>query len=299
MNTYFIRHTKELDIDDSTRAMLFKGKRIAIHFPWTKNNPEGSDGDSKSLDPNEYETPGKKAVNALLHLAREGGYVCAQYYPYDKYLLGKVSPNSRIERILGRWETKFKQHTRKAVLKTLRLGKCILVEPYSYAPIHIGRPRQGTIMRWKGCGDLIRKLVEGEKISFSYESFDSLDQEIICEEFLRLNNKKYGLPKLISLLGFPGRTMKDIDILGIADDGKRIFAQVTHSKGESIKWKFEHLKKYSNKNARLILFCDCNDVAEIDHIKMFPIKKAIETFLSTSAGALYKGSKLALQRRKK
>jgi hypothetical protein len=295
MNTYFIRHTESLDIDDHTRAMLFEEKRIAIHFPWTKSNPVGSEKDSDSLNPNDYETSGKKALNALLRLAKNGGYVCAQYYSYNKYLIGKIFPNSKIEIIKGVWGKRYDRSGKEAVLKSLQLKQCKLLEPYSYAQIHIGRPRQGTIMKWINCGDLIKRLVEDEEINFSNEVLDPLDQEIICQEFLRMENTKLRLPKLISLLGFPGRTMKDLDILGISDDNKKIFAQVTHLNIRNIGWKKNQLKKYSNKDSHLILFCDCTNITKDENITIFPIKIAIETFLSSQAGKYYKECKSIIE----
>jgi hypothetical protein len=297
MNTYFIRHTEFLDIDDATRAMLFNEKRIAIHFPWTKNNPIGSNKDSDSLNPNDYETSGKKALNALLQLAKDGGYVCSQYYPYEKYVIGKILPNSKIEIIKGVWGKRYDRSGKEAILKSLQLKQWKLLEPYAYAQIHIGRPRQGTILRWISCGDLIKQLVEDEEINFSNEELDPLDQEIICQEFLRMENTKHRLPRLISLLGFPGRTMKDIDILGISDDNKKIFAQVTHSNIENIGWKKNQLKKYANIDLHLILFCDCTNRTEDDNITIFPIKIAIESFLSSQAGKYYKECKSIIKKK--
>jgi hypothetical protein len=233
--------------------MLFNEKRIAIHFPWTKTNPIGSNKDSDSLNPNDYETSGKKALNALLQLAKDGGYVCSQYYPYEKYVIGKILLNSKIEIIKGVWGKRYDRSGKEAILKSLQLKQWKLLEPYAYAQIHIGRPRQGTILRRISCGDLIKQLVEDEEINFSNEELDPLDQEIVCQEFLRMENTKHRLPRLISLLGFPGRTIKDIDILGISDDNKKIFAQVTHSNIENIGW-----KRINSKNMQTlirILFC--------------------------------------------
>jgi hypothetical protein len=53
-------------------------------------------------------------------------------------------------------------------------------------------------------------------------------QEILCSEFLRMPEvESRGLPRLVHLLLPPGKTMRDIDIVGTAADGKRLLAQVT------------------------------------------------------------------------
>lgn len=298
MNTYFIRHTESLDIDDKTRDRLFEERRIAVHFPWTKTNPTGSERDSTSLNPNDYETSGKKALNALIELAKGGGYVCSQYFRHNDYVVGKVLPNSKIDIFRGIWGNLYDRSGKPAILKSLRLTMSRTVQPYAYAQIHIGRPRQGTIMRWRNCGDVIAKLVEGKEIVFSNDELDPLDQEIICQEFLRLNNAKFGLPRLVSLLGFPGRSMKDIDILGISEDKKRIFAQVTHSREGEIEWKKDQLRKYANPESHLILFCNCPDKTADEEMTVFPIKIALDSFLDSRAGKYYKDLKAGLNRKK-
>jgi hypothetical protein len=277
--------------------MLFSEKRIAIHFPETKNNPDGGGNDSDSLNPNDYNTSGKKALNALWELAKNGGYVCSQYYPHNEYVIGKILPNSKIEIIKGIWGNRCGRSGKEAILKSLQLIQWRLLKPSDYAQIHIGRPKQGTISRWYSCGNLIKKLVEDEEIVFSVDDLDPLDQEIICQEFLRMENAQHKLPKLISLLGFPGRTMKDIDILGISDDNKKLFAQVTHNKIENISLKKNQLKKYTNDDSYLILFCNCENRIEDDNITIFPIGTAIKSFLSTQAGQYYKECKSIIKKK--
>jgi hypothetical protein len=81
----------------------------------------------------------------------------------------------------------------------------------------------------------------------------------MCSEFLRSPAAaKLGLPRLVHLILPVGRTMKAIDIYGIAQSGKRIFAQVTYERIEKSREKLEALCKYRDQNGdSLVLFCEC------------------------------------------
>lgn len=146
MDTYFIRHTADMDIDDATRDYLWRERKIAIHFPWTAKGDVSKD--SSSLNPDDYERSAKRAIRALRRLAETGGYVCAQHYPRAECMVGFVKPDSKIELVRGKWGDRTNDAGRTAVLKTLQLTKVRLVEPLDYAVLLVARPRQGTIMRW-------------------------------------------------------------------------------------------------------------------------------------------------------
>src|SRR5437868_2572328 len=81
-----------MDVDDETRATLWAGQRIAIHYPTADNRLPKSEPDSTSLDPNDYSKSGRSAMRAMSELSRTGGYVCAEYYPHKEVLLGQVAP---------------------------------------------------------------------------------------------------------------------------------------------------------------------------------------------------------------
>jgi hypothetical protein len=51
MTTYFARHTRDLDIDDATRKVLWDGRLVAVHFPGD------GDEDASSLNPQDYRRP--------------------------------------------------------------------------------------------------------------------------------------------------------------------------------------------------------------------------------------------------
>ncbi len=117
MHTYYVRHTRELHVDDSTRHRLWKERKIAIHFPWGKSGPSADLPDSSSLNPSDYSETDSRAVRALTELAKNGGYVCAEYYGREECLLGSIAPNSKIELVSDVWGNRNRWTGRQAILK--------------------------------------------------------------------------------------------------------------------------------------------------------------------------------------
>lgn len=288
MNTFFIRHSTGIDIDDDTRQRLWRERRIAIHFPHEKSGKIGA-RDRSSINPDDYIGSAKHCMRTLVDLAKEGGYVCAHHYPHERWMLGLVRPKSKIELLRGAWGNKSGMQGRTAVLKTLRLSKVKLVQPIDYAVLSVGRPRQGTIMRWHLAGKTIESLVEGRRRTAHLSDLAPRQQEILCSELLRLPQAAtLGLPRLVHLLLLTGHTMRDIDIIGVATDGKMLLAQVTFSSLENAAWKIDRLLPYRDPvRAHLLFFCDCADRTEQRGVTIFPIRRAYEVFTSTRHGRIW------------
>jgi hypothetical protein len=285
MLTYFSRHTATLDIDDDTRRALWESQKIAIHYPKLKTGQLG-DQDLDSLDPNDYEKSGRKAMNALRSLAQSGGYVCAQYFGFELSLVGQVKPNSPIELMNGKWGNRNGVAGRVAVLKTLQLNRVKLIKPDDCAAILVGRPRQGTLMRWPNAGEAIANIVEGIRCEARLSDLSPAQQEVLCSEFLRLPEaRQVGLPTLAHLLLPVGGTMKDIDIYGLATDGKRIFAQVTYKELDHASWKIDRLKNYlACGDSHVILFCKVDTITFSDGILVVPIDSVASWFRASLHG---------------
>jgi hypothetical protein len=282
--TYFIRQTLDLDIDDATRRKLWESRKIAVHYPWDKSG--NKDKDSTSTNPDDYVGPNKRPIRALRALGDSGGYVCAQHYLYTDCMLGFVEPHTEIELLEGRWGKKWNMEGRPAVLKALQLTKIKLVSPLDHAVLLVGRPRRGTLMRWHRAGKTIENLVEGRTTNPSLSDLFTDQQEIMCSEFLRLPQAAIlELPTLAHLLLPPGGTMKDIDILGLATDGKMLLAQVTFDPLEKAAWKLERLVPYKDpQKAHLVLFCACKQPTVRDGVIVFPIQQAYDTLTASSLG---------------
>lgn len=285
MNTYFIRHTATMDVDDQTRARLWEERRIAIHFSDDKDGQLGT-SDSTSVDPNDYKGSAHINLTKLAELASQGGYVCSQHHPYNEWMLGFVNPASPIELFQGAWGDVNECGGRIAILKTVRLDKVIMVNPLDYAVLQAGRPRQGAVNRWPSAKNAIENIVERKRSKPTLQSLSPPQQEILCSEFLRLPQaESQGLPRLAHLALPTGSTMRDIDIVGIASDGKTLLAQVTFALLSNAGWKLDHLRPYNEPTrSHVILFCDCQQSKSVDGITIFPIQKAFEDFTATPSG---------------
>jgi hypothetical protein len=272
MNTFFIRHTHQLSISDETRQKLWDDQLIAIHFPVNCDGSWENNGDNRSLNPADYIGSGKKSMNRLCELARFGGYVCAEYHGKSEILIGKIDPESEISLLEGKWNQGL---DRVAVLKTLRLTNTKKISPNSYAVIAASRPRMGTISRWPSVRNAISLLVDGHKPPPSWEMLSTSQQELGCSEFLRLEEiSQFGLPRLQALILPFGGTLKDVDIIGIATDTKKIFAQVTFFDFNSARTKLDKLRKFVDpSSAHIILFCKCDTHFKQDDIHIFPVNE--------------------------
>lgn len=289
LGTYFIRHPqKKIALDAPTRQRMWREKRVFIHFEWDKSGNRRSD--SRSKNPDDYAGSAKKAVSALHRLAAEGGYVCGHYDEHEKWMMGKVLPNSRIELREGKWpewSARPKGHDGVCVIKTLRLHKVRFVSPEDYAVLQPAQPRQGTIMRWPSIGGAVEAIVEGKKIRNSLGSLSPNHQEVMCAEFLRLKaTARVGLPQLVCALRDIGRTMKDLDIVGVAQDGKQLFAQVTYGSlgSKGVREKRDTLLKFGGRNAHRILFCKCEKASSESGIIVFSIEEIYARFRNTPTG---------------
>jgi hypothetical protein len=79
-----------------------------------------------------------------------------------------------------------------------------------------------------------------------------------CAEYLREKHEcRYELPRLHRLLLPAGRTLQDVDLHGMADDRREVFAQVTYHPRSSapVKKKLAALKLYGERGAHLVYFC--------------------------------------------
>lgn len=291
MKTYYIRHTKDLDIDNITRVHLWKNRKIAIHFPHDKDGIL-REKDNDSLDPNDYSGDDKGAITVLNELAKDGGYVCAEYSLPDKNecLVGYVKPHSEIKFIQGTWGDLKGYSGRPAILKALSLQKVKVIKPSEQTKLLIGRPRRGTIARWHEADEKVENLVNGiKKSNPDLKDLKPAQQETLCSEFMRLPEITFPRLPILSHLLLPiGRNMKDVDIYGISQDGKEIFAQVTYSKFEEaeVKKKCKKLSKYSDEGKNhLVFFCNTKEPKkDEDGILIFPIQQVFDRFISTKAG---------------
>jgi hypothetical protein len=219
-------------------------------------------------------------------LATDGGYVCAQYFGHTELLIGTVPPNTKPVLLRGEWGS-IHNH-RVAVLKTLQLTNAKPLHPRDHCVIAANRPRQITISPWHAVGDAVAAIIEQRVQPLSWDLLSTDRQEVGCSEFLRLpETSRFGLPRLQSLLLPVGRTLEDVDIVGIATDGKRVFAQVTWWPRQKAidNGKLDRLRQFVDPNkSHVVLFCKCDSPSIQDGIHIFPVEEVFRTLNSLEWG---------------
>lgn len=274
-----VRHTKSLLVSDGDLRKLWDEHRIAVHYPGdTECGP-----DLRSTNAADYEGRGKTAMRYFRDLEENGGYVWAESrVSPGTAMVGRVKAGTKIELYEGTWYVEGSVPGRKtgdpAILKTLRLekGSVRFIDRTEHVGLRAGRPRQGTISRWK-CGTRLEDLVEGRDTKQQWPNLSTEQQETACAEFLRLQQKRDDLPRLRYLLLPVGRTLKDVDVYALAEDNQRIFVQVTYHSGDSnsFKEKVSRLKAYGKDGAHLVFFGQGDGPLEDDGIKFVSVQSEV------------------------
>lgn len=281
MKTFFCRHSSELDIDNETYNHLWENDFIAIHYPASKHGWKEA-GDCESTDPHDYSGSAKKAMNALRKLSKHGGYVFSVYENQEDYKIGFVEPETEIEIIKGKWGNKNGVGGRLAILKGLRLSRSIELNPLYALSLTCAQPRQGTICVWSKAGKRVQNIMNGINKEKELSDLTPDLQEVLCSEFLRTGIDP-DLPKITSLLTPVGRTMKDVDIMGLGENKKRVLVQVTYS--FEPQWKINRLKKYVNEtDTDLILFCRTNNPRMAEGVMVYSIDQVFKRFSESELG---------------
>jgi hypothetical protein len=131
---------------------------------------------------------------------------------------------------------------------------------------------------------LLKEYVEAGEAARQHEQLTRTSVSVFLPTVLSLA-ASLGLPRLAHLLLPTGRTMRDIDIIGITTDAKRLRAQVTFSPLENCAWKIDRLLSCRGaKDTHLLLFCDCAEPVEQNGVRIFPIQRAYDIFISTPHG---------------
>jgi len=280
-NTYFIRHSSALDVDANTLEVLWANDRIAIHYPHDESGTF-ENGDSHSLNPADYVGHGKSALQRLLNLARDGGYVFATYRGKPGGKVGYVTPDSSVELFHGTWGSKNNHKGRAAMLKALRLSQVRNLAAEEAISLTAVQPRQGTFCRWRKVGQRVVALTKGGPATGLGSLTPDL-QEVMCMEYLRTEDaRKRGLPVLRHTLMPVGRTMKDIDILGVSESGRILSAQVTYKSLNFSGPKLRKLDPYRLQGNQTIYFCQCEQPQEINGHVIFPLQQVFDDFCSSN-----------------
>ena len=283
MRSYFVRHTQALRVRDEDLKVLWNGDCIAVHYPDSGGVLE--EQDSRSTDPENYTSTGKTAMRYLRDLSRYGGYVWTESFVSEDGVskIGVVKPSTEIQLHDAHWDLRDRpgefperRDGDPAVLKALKLLRTKLVGRREQVGLRAGRPRQGTIARWN-CGSRLEDLVEGRRPKPEWANLSTAQQEAACAEFLRADHSGAGLPRLRRLLLPVGRTLQDVDLHGLAEDGQEVFAQVTYyPRGHAeARKKAGTLESYGRDGAHLVLFCRGGGSEEEGGIKFVTVEDEV------------------------
>ena len=285
LKTYFVRHSSKLDLDNYTLGLLWDGDYVGIHYPHDIHGTF-SKHDAKSTDPKDYEGTAKSCMNKFQEIAKNGGYIFAVYKHQSGGKIGYVEPNSKVELLHGVWGSKNGNEGREAILKVLKLMSPKNLSAQESISLKSVQPRQGTTCQWRKVGSRVEALLNG-KIDSVVGSLTPDLQEVMCMEFLRTEAaKKYALPILKYTLSPVGRTLKDLDILGMTDGSDFISAQVTYHALGAADWKLKKLNNYATKDNFTIYFCKCKEPTNIDGHIIFPLDLVFKEFcLESKLGA--------------
>jgi hypothetical protein len=110
-------------------------------------------------------------------------------------------------------------------------------------------PQQGTISSWPLGQAVIEAKYYGRPVPVEVKSLSDGQLEVLAFHYLQAKRLIQGLVAPI------GRSLIDIDIAGLANDGARVFAQVTFSTGEAkISDKAKRLAPYAARKANCYFF---------------------------------------------
>jgi hypothetical protein len=288
MTSYFTRHTDDLQVKDDDLKALWDENRIAVHFP----DPKGDLGkmDSESTNPDHYGKSGKTAMRYFRALRDNGGYIWAEHFlaADGAAKVGYVEPGTKIKLCDVRWDLRGRpdfEDKRKngdpAKLKTLKLSQVKEVTRRGWMGLRAGRPQRGTILKWK-CGTRLEDIVAGKMPEPIWENLSTAQQEATCAEFLRVDHGS-DIPVLRRLLLPVGRTMQDIDIYGVAADGREMFVQVTYrprDRAESHN-KAQALRPYGEGGAHLLFFCRGEGPKNEGSIRFIQVDREVESWLQS------------------
>jgi hypothetical protein len=290
MRSYFVRHTERLLVRDEDFRQLWEEDCVAIHYPDEKSGRR--DEDSRSLEPEDYKGKDKTAISRLVELARDGGYVWAEsFVSKDKAAkVGFVEPGTEIEcrdacwYLRGSSDVPDRRDDYPAVLKTLKLSRGVKSVPRrEQMGLRAGKPQQGTIARWN-VGDRLADLVEGRPPAQVWANLSTAQHEAACAEFVRESHaERPDLPLLRQLLLPVGRTLQDVDLHGLANDGRQIFGQVTYHRRDSaaVRKKLAALKPYGGEDAYLLFFCLGHGDPEEGGVRFVSADREVEPWLTS------------------
>lgn len=238
MEYAFIRHKifERPDEDELRQEIipsLFSRRLVALRYD-----------DIESVDPKDYLHEGKPwrsaqvAINRLHRYCNEGVVIGAAYGT-GVMLVGRISPGTKIR------PEKFRSNV---ILKTAQLVDVREVS-YVHHPILMIQPPYGALSGWAAGKGVLDAVMHGRPIVRVPGNLHPGQHEVLCYEWMRSASE---IDRLLMPLG---RSLPDIDILGVNSMGRKVIAQVTYQRdpGE-LERKQEALKRHWQSGMEAFFF---------------------------------------------
>lgn len=259
---YFIRH---LWSEGAGPSEFLKSKGLfGIHYV----------SEPRSVRPEDYTGDAKRILTAL-HEISPDDLICSSFNeeflevgPLDKEFGIQLLDYSFDDGSV--WVLKVGRHNQKKK-KRFYFSK--------YPMLLAAMPRQGTFGKWHLMRDQVLSAYHTGQIEFRYTALAPAQIEALCTSYL------YNSGRLVCQSLPSGRTLKDIDIVGLDQSGRRILAQVTFSNKKSVvKEKSEALARYSALSPLLMFFAPAAMKEEIQNQEFISLEEVWEYWAKLSDG---------------
>jgi hypothetical protein len=224
MTVYFIRHNWDGPQWTQVISTLFQANRVGVHFDEVQPPAD-------PFDPNQYsEKAGRTAIRYLSQCSDEQALVVGAYRNHDRILIGLSEVNSKQALSINGIQIKSLQLTN---VRTITMDEFPL--PFLIAPPF------STMVQWDKGTLAVNSFYFNQNPELAVDLLSPWHLEILAEKWLR----RRGL--LTRKLYKTGKSMKDMDIVGISPHGRYVVAQIKFScKDEVISAFFERVQQLHN-----------------------------------------------------
>ncbi len=261
MKAVFIRH-KQFATSEILQD-LWNRREIALHY-----------ADIRSTNPDDYEHAGKVALLRLHGYCQAGAIVAASYRQVVPgiILVGIIPPGSQIS-----WTDRYGE---SFIYKVVQLQNVKEVSLIDYPILGAIQPIKGAISGWPSAQAILNSIVNDLPIEPAVHNLSPAQLEVICYEYLQMK-------AILNALLMPiGRNLLDIDIVGMGDEGRKIFAQVSFTM-EQVGRKLQLLREYKSTATDLYYFGPRSQEISEPDIRFIPIETVFEA-LQNSDNVIYR-----------
>lgn len=214
----FIRH--KFSSTNSIIDELWEERIIGVHY---EDIESFNADDYKKIKESTRKT--LKSIFDLMERIQEKGAIVAADYSNEtnkdekknKALLVGIIEKGAEKKPL--WFTD-SESGQKYCYKTMKMKETKEIYYEDHPILFSCKPRQNTMCQWRLMKKKLPSIYYDESLPEKVTSLMDSELEVLCYEYLRID-------KLTCLLLPIGRTLDNVDIVGLSIQGKRIFAQVT------------------------------------------------------------------------